>query len=201
MSVCGACGKHDDDGAPLKQCSRCEAAYYCSAECQRRVWKEHKRVCKAPSSSSEVVPYDADSLCEVIRVELGRQIKDPADQRLRQSFAAPFLANPTTAVAISILVDSLDEARDLLAPGERKVIHKMAMIDARHPNSKQLIERIVHQTPPLCRMKPPYKWAAEGGAREQMAFCIEVKDHAKASYATTAFAVGLVDPKFDPVEE
>jgi len=28
-----------------KQCTKCHAAYYCGKECQRKVWKTHKKVC------------------------------------------------------------------------------------------------------------------------------------------------------------
>jgi MYND finger len=30
---------------PTKKCSRCRAAFYCSAACQKRVWPSHKQVC------------------------------------------------------------------------------------------------------------------------------------------------------------
>ena len=42
--VCGK-GKSDDGGKGLLKCARCQAVRYCSAECQRVDWKEHKKVC------------------------------------------------------------------------------------------------------------------------------------------------------------
>jgi len=35
-------------GAGLKQCSRCKSAWYCSSECQRKDWKDHKKSCVRP---------------------------------------------------------------------------------------------------------------------------------------------------------
>ena len=45
---CRNCGKgnSDDGGKGLLRCSWCLAVRYCSVECQRADWKEHKKVCK-----------------------------------------------------------------------------------------------------------------------------------------------------------
>ena len=45
---CRLCGKGNsgDGGKGLLRCSRCQAVRYCSVECQRADWKEHKKVCK-----------------------------------------------------------------------------------------------------------------------------------------------------------
>lgn len=43
-NVCGKCGKKE--AAKLKKCARCLRIKYCSAECQREHWAEHKRECK-----------------------------------------------------------------------------------------------------------------------------------------------------------
>lgn len=40
--VCGACGV---EGTKMMQCGKCKAARYCSKECQRSHWKEHKNSC------------------------------------------------------------------------------------------------------------------------------------------------------------
>ena len=42
--VCGA-KKSADSGKALKKCSRCKIVRYCSQECQRRDWEEHKMMC------------------------------------------------------------------------------------------------------------------------------------------------------------
>lgn len=45
-SGCRTCGKEKSrSGGNLSKCSRCGTAKYCSGECQRADWKEHKKVC------------------------------------------------------------------------------------------------------------------------------------------------------------
>ncbi len=41
---CAACKKISEN---LKRCSRCRSIFYCSVECQRGHWTEHKNVCKS----------------------------------------------------------------------------------------------------------------------------------------------------------
>lgn len=46
-SACLNCGTEKSvSGGNLLKCSRCFSAKYCSVECQRANWKEHKKVCK-----------------------------------------------------------------------------------------------------------------------------------------------------------
>lgn len=37
----------------MKKCSVCESKRYCSTECQKKHWKEHKKVCKKPEEDSD----------------------------------------------------------------------------------------------------------------------------------------------------
>ena len=41
--VCACCEKISQ--SKMKKCSGCENEYYCSAECQKIHWKQHKKVC------------------------------------------------------------------------------------------------------------------------------------------------------------
>jgi len=41
-SKCTGCNK-----VGLKKCKSCKAVYYCSIECQKKDWKNHKVNCKA----------------------------------------------------------------------------------------------------------------------------------------------------------
>ncbi|OBZ71594.1 hypothetical protein A0H81_08449 [Grifola frondosa] len=55
---CDSCAKSD---LPLKRCSKCHAAQYCSTSCQRTHWPTHKRTCQpfTPSNTVSVRPcYD-----------------------------------------------------------------------------------------------------------------------------------------------
>jgi len=50
---CAKCGKNDEKN---KKCSGCYYVYYCSPECQREHWEEHKKDCKV--TQSEYVPFN-----------------------------------------------------------------------------------------------------------------------------------------------
>ena len=45
LKLCAECGKHEDYLDALKTFQRCEATFYCSRKCQKRDWKNHKKVC------------------------------------------------------------------------------------------------------------------------------------------------------------
>lgn len=47
-----SCDRAKADGFSLKRCTGCHVARYCSRECQKKHWQEHKQVCKAPSGQS-----------------------------------------------------------------------------------------------------------------------------------------------------
>ncbi|KAF4981826.1 hypothetical protein FZEAL_2453 [Fusarium zealandicum] len=45
---CRSCGKPEGPkGVTLKKCSRCQEVKYCSAECQKKDWKNHRMECNA----------------------------------------------------------------------------------------------------------------------------------------------------------
>jgi hypothetical protein len=44
--TCSVCKKEDKDST-FKKCGACKKVYYCSSECNKLAWAEHKKVCKA----------------------------------------------------------------------------------------------------------------------------------------------------------
>ena len=54
-SACPVCGK-----SALLTCSRCKKQAYCSKECQRSDWKQHKKTCKAPEAATDADIIDVD---------------------------------------------------------------------------------------------------------------------------------------------
>lgn len=47
---CGNCLKPKEDNTTLMVCSRCRMAKYCSKECQKGHWSQHKKACSKPVS-------------------------------------------------------------------------------------------------------------------------------------------------------
>ena len=53
VTTCATCKKGSSAlSGPLKKCSRCEGPRYCSQECQKADWKQHKKVCGKPPGES-----------------------------------------------------------------------------------------------------------------------------------------------------
>jgi splicing suppressor protein 51 len=50
---CAACNKtNSDSAAPLKLCAKCQTTPYCSRDCQKADWKNHKKVCASNAAGS-----------------------------------------------------------------------------------------------------------------------------------------------------
>jgi len=47
--TCQNCGRLENKGEKFKFCARCKGPAYCSPECQKANWKEHKKTCAAAS--------------------------------------------------------------------------------------------------------------------------------------------------------
>lgn len=59
---CAGCGSVTDQ---LLQCANCEAAGYCSKECQRRSWEKHKTICRAVRGLTDAQRSVITNMCEV----------------------------------------------------------------------------------------------------------------------------------------
>ncbi|KAK0659434.1 hypothetical protein QBC41DRAFT_287127 [Cercophora samala] len=58
-SKCHGCGmNHQCFFQPLKRCARCGQASYHSRECQKKHWKHHKSVCRAPGAAPSIDAHD-----------------------------------------------------------------------------------------------------------------------------------------------
>jgi splicing suppressor protein 51 len=42
---CASCKKSASESSPLKRCAKCHSTQYCSRDCQKNDWKQHKKVC------------------------------------------------------------------------------------------------------------------------------------------------------------
>ena len=53
---CTSCGsKTDKNGKALSRCARCKLRSYCSKDCQKKHWPEHKAECKAAQTKQRPV--------------------------------------------------------------------------------------------------------------------------------------------------
>lgn len=53
IDVCSFCRRDAKEGEKFKHCGRCKGAWYCSSECQREDWVEHKRECVQKEKEKE----------------------------------------------------------------------------------------------------------------------------------------------------
>lgn len=52
VRMCRVCGTVENGKRPkMRQCAVCKSVYYCSTECQRRDWSEHKKACSPFAAS------------------------------------------------------------------------------------------------------------------------------------------------------
>jgi hypothetical protein len=47
VAVCGHCGSRERPNNKFKKCSACKVVYYCSRNCQKHNWSNHKTQCKS----------------------------------------------------------------------------------------------------------------------------------------------------------
>jgi len=52
--ACAGCGEESPEGPDrFHKCTGCHVVRYCSAECQKRHWREHKKVCRPTDKTLE----------------------------------------------------------------------------------------------------------------------------------------------------
>jgi splicing suppressor protein 51 len=56
-NICLKCEKTEAETGPLKQCSKCKSARYCTRDCQKADWKQHKKNCASlDQAAGEALP-------------------------------------------------------------------------------------------------------------------------------------------------
>ncbi|KAI1089297.1 hypothetical protein F5B19DRAFT_467837 [Rostrohypoxylon terebratum] len=50
---CDKCKKSEGEGLTILRCGRCKSAKYCSVECQKKHWPDHKTICRARGAVAE----------------------------------------------------------------------------------------------------------------------------------------------------
>ena len=73
---CDACGKPD----ATNKCSRCKKARYCSKECQKKAWRDHKPSCYTPKEQklmrkvAKETTVKACNVCSKTRISTGKRL-------------------------------------------------------------------------------------------------------------------------------
>lgn len=61
-SNCLNCNKSRAETGSMKQCSKCKSARYCSRDCQKADWKQHKRNCaRLAQAAAETQPAESNN--------------------------------------------------------------------------------------------------------------------------------------------
>ena len=55
---CQVCKRAGTKENPLKKCARCNCLFYCSKECQKADWKDHKKLCSYLATAADEVGAD-----------------------------------------------------------------------------------------------------------------------------------------------
>lgn len=91
-AICEVCGVTDsqlgEEGRKLMRCSRCEIAFFCSRECQKKGWKAHKPRCvqegtvgKAPRDINQHASADEVIAAVEAQMQKSQEKAAMADQR------------------------------------------------------------------------------------------------------------------------
>lgn len=72
MAECDQCHKHTDQ---LRRCSGCQAAWYCSRECQKQHWSQHKRFCNKGKSKQDGETVTGSKLNAVCGADADRKLQ------------------------------------------------------------------------------------------------------------------------------
>jgi splicing suppressor protein 51 len=102
--TCKTCGKPESPHITLKECGRCGRTGYCSRDCQKADWKEHKKVCLPTCQSQPSASATTGSKPPPSAVRSTPAVTATVAERV---LAAP--VKPSTASCdISHLVSNLD---------------------------------------------------------------------------------------------
>ena len=80
MFTCFLCSK-EGRSPPLRRCSQCEIAYYCSKTCQRGHWKKHKAACIA-AVAAKAEDARRERLARAVREKGKDKVDDGEDDAL-----------------------------------------------------------------------------------------------------------------------
>jgi mitochondrial splicing suppressor protein 51 len=96
---CASCGKAEAPGISLKRCAKCQITKYCSRDCQKAHWKQHKKVC---------VQYTAAGAADAARISatsLPNSNSVPSTSNVQSDDPATSFSNAATTTALEKTID------------------------------------------------------------------------------------------------
>ena len=97
-STCAKCVKSQASAeSPLQRCSGCRAAYYCSKDCQKADWKNHKKDCRSSSFSNNGASQSGEGSSTSAKVNL---------EKMLGLSTRTWLHNRPEAEVFTLLIDS-----------------------------------------------------------------------------------------------
>lgn len=83
--TCAHCQKTASEVGNLKACAKCQTTRYCSRDCQKAHWKEHKKICSKNAASRS-----AASNASASNTEHNTSYESPAVTNLQKQIPNPF---------------------------------------------------------------------------------------------------------------
>jgi len=112
QAKCGACNKPAFEDKKLSKCGRCKKVYYHDANCQKKHYPQHKKVCKQMAASFVGIKV-VDSGTPLGRVAVSKQTFNPGDVVLAEVPAIVYDTNDNNC--FRLFTEYLDAPSDVQA--------------------------------------------------------------------------------------
>lgn len=117
---CNNCSKSADDNNKLMQCSVCATARYCSADCQKADWKNHKKNCTTAACLKLFAAIQDNDAATVARLAKTKRVLNgrvdytpPADEH----FPDPHVMGKWTALHQCVRLTNVEMMKILIQNG------------------------------------------------------------------------------------
>lgn len=133
-------------GAALKRCAKCKLVKYCSRDCQRKDWSDHKCECRVPllSSLDEAAASDLQLVARVLR-----RAAAPAADVHHQRFKGATVASVPGKQQPHVLIPTYADAERMVSHAKLAAMQQPGMTKGRQQLAQVLLHGAVHKTQKL----------------------------------------------------